>query len=121
MHIEAKLLRLSIGVEIIDRFLNAFIEMFDAVVAMSDVVAASKSFLFLFFHAISVMRTRARVRTRSQLGRTKIYSSPAEPHELNWPYRSRCSPCEESDLHVAQHQSSVKTAKVSAKFIRELV
>lgn len=26
-------------------------------------------------------------------------------------YRSRCSPCEESDLHIMQHQSSVKTAK----------
>lgn len=27
-------------------------------------------------------------------------------------YRSRCSPCEESDLHIMQHQSSVKTANV---------
>lgn len=64
------------------RFLNALNQMFDAGVAMSDVVAVSKAFL-LFLHTIFVMHKHARTRTHahahSQLGRAKIYSSPAEP------------------------------------------
>lgn len=82
MYTEARLLlRLSTGVKISDRSLNAFIEMLDAVVAMSGFVAVSKAFLSFFFssnkHGISVMHTHSR--THSQLSRTKIYSSPAEP------------------------------------------
>lgn len=70
MYTEARLLlRLSTGVKISDRFLNAFIEMLDTVVvAMSGFVAVSKAFLSFFSPATntaSLSCTRIHAHTRS--------------------------------------------------------
>lgn len=104
----------SVGVEIIDiRFLKAFIEM---VWRRRLIVWCCRCLKGLSFQqpsdtpslSCTCMHARARVRSLAELRSIAPQLSPW----VKLAYRSRCSPCEESDLHIMQHQSSVKTANV---------